>query len=115
MQLYELFEDGTQPFDSTTLAPHRLQGIRDFIKRGTFIWPDAMIADIYQVPIEFVQSERQRTQPTTTQPSNITQRIQPSRTDTDKVIPDEEEDGWSLDNVKDNLKKDWDKLKNIFN
>ena len=113
MQLYELFEDGTQPFNSATLAPHRLQGIRDFIKSGTFIWPDAMIADIYQVPIEFVQSERQKIQPTTTQPSNITQRLQPSRIDT-KEPSDEEEDGWSLDNVKDHLKKDWGKIKNLF-
>ena len=40
------------------LTPTQGQGIDEFILRGRFIWPDEKIADIYGVPIEFVQQRR---------------------------------------------------------
>ena len=42
------------------------KGIDEFILRGAFIWPDERIAEIYGVPIEFVQQRRQMLEPRST-------------------------------------------------
>ena len=48
------------------LTPTQGKGIDEFILRGRFIWPDEKIADIYGVPIEFVQQRRQMLEPRST-------------------------------------------------
>jgi hypothetical protein len=50
------------------------KGIDEFILRGRFIWPDEKIADIYGVPIEFVQQRREMLEPRST----IEQDVDPS-------------------------------------
>ena len=42
------------------------KGIDEFILRGAFIWPDERIAEIYGVPLEFVQQRRQMLEPRST-------------------------------------------------
>jgi len=48
------------------LTPTQGKGIDEFILRGAFIWPDERIAEIYGVPIEFVQQRRQMLEPRST-------------------------------------------------
>ena len=48
------------------LTPTQGKGIDEFILRGAFIWPDERIAEIYGVPIEFVQRRRQMLEPRST-------------------------------------------------
>jgi hypothetical protein len=48
------------------LTPTQGKGIDEFILRGAFIWPDERIAEIYGVPLEFVQQRRQMLEPRST-------------------------------------------------